>query len=396
VSDNVIVDTRLDALPLRSKGKVRDVYELDGKLLIVTTDRISAFDVVLPTGIPDKGKVLNQLSLYWFDRTRSIVPNHVIEGDFDRYPDVLAPFAHELRLRSMLVKKLEPVPFECVVRGYLYGSGWKEYQKTGSVCGIPLPKGLSLADRFEEPLFTPSTKATAGHDVNVSEEAMSDTLGANLTELLREIALSLYRLGSAEAESKGILIADTKFEFGLDPGTSELYLIDEVMTPDSSRFWPKDRYRPGQDQPSFDKQFVREYLESLDWDKTPPGPELPPDVVAGTRTRYLEAYRLLTGRNDLDSPRRDQGESNGPTRRHRRKDAASRTTRQPDRGDDYRRHPIPRRQEGVREALPGAGDGDREGEPVARRESASHPPQYALQEAPGAEALEPVRVSGLH
>jgi phosphoribosylaminoimidazole-succinocarboxamide synthase len=307
VSDNVIVDTRLDALPLRSKGKVRDVYELDGKLLIITTDRISAFDVVLPTGIPDKGKVLNQLSLYWFDRTRSIVPNHVIEGDFDRYPDVLAPFAHELRLRSMLVKKLEPVPFECVVRGYLYGSGWKEYQKTGSVCGIPLPKGLSLADRFEEPLFTPSTKATAGHDVNVSEEAMSDTLGANLTELLREIALSLYRLGSAEAESKGILIADTKFEFGLDPGTSELYLIDEVMTPDSSRFWPKDRYRPGQDQPSFDKQFVREYLESLDWDKTPPGPELPPDVVAGTRTRYLEAYRLLTGRNDLDSPRRDQG-----------------------------------------------------------------------------------------
>ena len=307
VSDNVIVDTRLDALPLRSKGKVRDVYELDGKLLIVTTDRISAFDVVLPTGIPDKGKVLNQLSLYWFDRTRSIVPNHVIEGDFDRYPDVLAPFAHELRLRSMLVKKLEPVPFECVVRGYLYGSGWKEYQKTGSVCGIPLPKGLSLASRFEEPLFTPSTKATAGHDVNVSEEAMSDTLGANLTELLREIALSLYRLGSAEAESKGILIADTKFEFGLDPGTSELYLIDEVMTPDSSRFWPKDRYRPGQDQPSFDKQFVREYLESLDWDKTPPGPELPPDVVAGTRTRYLEAYRLLTGRNDLDSPRRDQG-----------------------------------------------------------------------------------------
>jgi phosphoribosylaminoimidazole-succinocarboxamide synthase len=306
VSDNVIVDTRLDALPLRSKGKVRDVYELDGKLLIVTTDRISAFDVVLPTGIPDKGKVLNQLSLYWFDRTRSIVPNHVIEGDFDRYPDVLAPFAHELRLRSMLVKKLEPVPFECVVRGYLYGSGWKEYQKTGSVCGIPLPKGLSLADRFEEPLFTPSTKATAGHDVNVSEEAMSDTLGANLTELLREIALSLYRLGSAEAESKGILIADTKFEFGLDPGTSELYLIDEVMTPDSSRFWPKDRYRPGQDQPSFDKQFVREYLESLDWDKTPPGPELPPDVVAGTRARYLEAYRLLTGRNDLDSPRRDR------------------------------------------------------------------------------------------
>jgi phosphoribosylaminoimidazole-succinocarboxamide synthase len=306
VSDNVLVDTRLDALPLRSKGKVRDVYELDGKLLIITTDRISAFDVVLPTGIPDKGKVLNQLSLYWFERTRAIVPNHVIEGDFDRYPDLLAPFRHELRLRSMLVKKLEPVAFECVVRGYLYGSGWKEYQRTGSVCGIPLPKGLSLADRFEEPLFTPSTKATTGHDMNVSEEAMSEALGADLTERLKEISLSLYRLGSAEAESKGILIADTKFELGLDPQSEELYLIDEVMTPDSSRFWPKDRYRPGQDQPSFDKQFVREYLESLDWDKTPPGPELPPDVVAGTRARYLEAYRLLTGRNDLDSPRRDR------------------------------------------------------------------------------------------
>jgi len=307
VSDNVLVDTRLDALPLRSKGKVRDVYELDGKLLIVTTDRISAFDVVLPTGIPDKGKVLNQLSLYWFERTRGIVPNHVIEGDFDRYPAMLAPFGDQLRLRSMLVKKLEPVAFECVVRGYLYGSGWKEYQKTGGVCGIPLPKGMSLADRFQEPLFTPSTKATAGHDLNVSEEAMSDALGADLTARLRETSLSLYRLGSAEAESKGIVIADTKFEFGLDPGSGDLFLIDEVMTPDSSRFWPRDSYRPGQDQPSFDKQFVREYLETLDWDKTPPGPELPPDVVAGTRDRYLEAYRLLTGRHDLDSPRRDRG-----------------------------------------------------------------------------------------
>jgi phosphoribosylaminoimidazole-succinocarboxamide synthase len=302
VSDNVLVDTRLDGLTLRSKGKVRDVYEVDGKLLIITTDRISAFDVVLPTGIRDKGKVLNQLSLYWFERTRGIVPNHVIEGNFDRYPARLTPFESELRLRSMLVRKLEPVPFECVVRGYLYGSGWKEYQKTGSVCGIPLPKGLRLADRFEEALFTPSTKAATGHDVNVSEEEVAESLGAELTARLREVSLSLYRLGSAEAESKGILIADTKFEFGLDPQSKELYLIDEVMTPDSSRFWPKDRYRPGQDQPSFDKQFVREYLERLDWDKTPPGPELPPDVVAGTRARYLEAYRLLTGRTDLDAP----------------------------------------------------------------------------------------------
>jgi phosphoribosylaminoimidazole-succinocarboxamide synthase len=307
VSDNVLIDTRIDTLALRSKGKVRDVYELDGKLLIITTDRISAFDVVLPNGVPDKGKVLNQLSLYWFEKTRGIVPNHVIEGDFDRYPEALAPFGDQLRLRSMLVKMLEPVPFECVVRGYLYGSGWKEYQKTGSVCGIPLPKGLSLADQFEEALFTPSTKATTGHDLNVSEETMADAIGAERTKRLKEISLSLYRLGSAEAESKGILIADTKFEFGLDPPSGEPYLIDEVMTPDSSRFWPKDSYRPGQEQPSFDKQFVREYLESLDWDKTPPGPELPLDVVAGTRERYLDAYQLLTGRDDLASPRRGRG-----------------------------------------------------------------------------------------
>jgi phosphoribosylaminoimidazole-succinocarboxamide synthase len=307
VSDDVLVDTRLEGLSLRSRGKVRDVYEVDGKLLIVTTDRISAFDVVLPTGIRDKGKVLNQLSLYWFERTRGIVPNHVIEGDFDRYPASLKPFERELRGRSMLVRKLEPVPFECVVRGYLYGSGWKEYQRTGSVCGIPLPKGLSLADRFEEPLFTPSTKAATGHDVNVSEEEMAKSLGWERTNRLKEISLALYRLGSEEAESKGIIIADTKFELGVDPGSDALYLIDEVMTPDSSRFWPKDRYRPGQDQPSFDKQFVREYLERLDWDKTPPGPELPPDVVAGTRARYLEAYRLLTGRSELELSSKDGG-----------------------------------------------------------------------------------------
>jgi phosphoribosylaminoimidazole-succinocarboxamide synthase len=201
----------------------------------------------------------------------------------------------------MLVKKLEPVPFECVVRGYLYGSGWKEYLRTGSVCGIALPKGMRLADRFETPLFTPSTKAESGHDVNVSEREMADALGADLTARLRDISLALYRLGSAEAESKGIIICDTKFEFGIDPGSREVFLIDEVLTPDSSRFWPKEGYLPGQDQPSFDKQFVREYLERLDWDKTPPGPELPPDVVAGTQARYLEAYRLLTGRNDLDT-----------------------------------------------------------------------------------------------
>ncbi|MGH9320394.1 MAG: phosphoribosylaminoimidazolesuccinocarboxamide synthase [Vicinamibacteria bacterium] len=297
--DNILIDTHIDAFPLRSKGKVRDVYEVDGRLLIVTTDRISAFDVVLPNGIPDKGRVLNQLSLYWFGRTRAIVPNHVLESEVDRYPRELAPYADQLRLRSMLVKKLEPVPFECVVRGYLYGSGWKEYQKTGSVCGIPLPKGLSLADAFDEALFTPATKATTGHDVNVSEEVMMERLGSELTSRLKDLSLKLYRLGRREAESKGIIIADTKFEFGLDEERGELYLIDEVMTPDSSRFWPKESYRPGQDQPSYDKQFVREYLESLDWDKSPPGPELPPDVVEGTTKRFLEAYRVLTGRTDL-------------------------------------------------------------------------------------------------
>ncbi len=225
--------------------------------------------------------------------------NHVLSGDPKDYPAVVAPYAKDLDKRSMLVRKLDPIPFECVVRGYLYGSGWKEYRKTGSVCGIPLAKGLELAEKFEKPLFTPATKATSGHDENVSEQVMAERLGEKLTERLREISLALYALGSEEAASKGIVIADTKFEFGIDPATSALYLIDEVMTPDSSRFWPKESYRPGQDQPSYDKQFVREYLETLDWDKTPPGPELPPDVVAGTRERFLQAYRVLTGRSDL-------------------------------------------------------------------------------------------------
>jgi phosphoribosylaminoimidazole-succinocarboxamide synthase len=299
VIGKVILDTHIPNLSLRSKGKVRDVYEVEGNLLIVTTDRISAFDVVLPNGIPDKGKVLNLISLYWFERTREIVDNHLLSGEIQDYPAVLAPYADELDKRSMLVRKLDPIPFECVVRGYLYGSGWKEYQKTGSVCGISLERGMKLADKFDEPLFTPATKATSGHDENVSERVMAERLGAELTARLRDVSLRLYALGSKEAESKGILIADTKFEFGVDPRTSELYLIDEVMTPDSSRFWPKESYRPGQDQPSYDKQFVREYLETLDWDKTPPGPDLPPEVVAGTRERFLQAYRVLTGRSDL-------------------------------------------------------------------------------------------------
>jgi phosphoribosylaminoimidazole-succinocarboxamide synthase len=300
MSASVLIDkSRIDAFPLRSRGKVRDVYEVHGDLLVVTTDRISAFDVVLPTLIPDKGKVLNQLSLYWFDRTRDVVPNHVLTAEVERYPQELSRYEHELRHRSMLVKKLEPVPFECVVRGYLYGSGFKEYASTGSVSGIPLPPGLVMADALPEPIFTPATKAASGHDENVSERTMAEALGDDLTERLRELSLRLYRLGREEAESKGILIADTKFEFGLDPGTSELYLIDEVLTPDSSRFWPREGYAPGREQPSFDKQFVREYLETLDWDKTAPGPQLPPDVVSGTRARYLEAYRIFTGRESF-------------------------------------------------------------------------------------------------
>jgi phosphoribosylaminoimidazole-succinocarboxamide synthase len=296
---NILVQTHFPNLHLRSRGKVRDIYDVQDSLLIVTTDRISAFDVVLPNGIPDKGKVLNMISLYWFERTRKLVENHVLSGDPKDYPAVLSPYAKDLDKRSMLVRKLDPIPFECVVRGYLYGSGWKEYRKTGSVCGIPLAKGLELAEKFDKPLFTPATKATSGHDENVSDQVMAERLGEELTERLRDISLALYALGSEEAASKGIVIADTKFEFGIDPATSALYLIDEVMTPDSSRFWPKESYRPGQDQPSYDKQFVREYLETLDWDKTPPGPELPPDVVAGTRERFLQAYRVLTGRSDL-------------------------------------------------------------------------------------------------
>ena len=299
MAQKVVLETRLSGYPLEWRGKVRDVYGVDGDLLIVTTDRVSAFDVILPNGIPDKGKVLNQLSLYWFEKSKSLIGNHVITGNLAEFPGNLATRKDRLELRSMLVKKLSPVPFECVVRGYLYGSGFKEYLAEGSVCGIPLPKGMKQAEKFPEPLFTPSTKATSGHDINVSLAVMADALGEDLTRRLEEISLRLYEMGREEAESKGIIIADTKFEFGQDPGTGEVLLIDEVLTPDSSRFWPASNYAPGRDQPSFDKQFVREYLETLDWDKTAPGPELPAEVVAGTRERFLQAYRAFTGQDDL-------------------------------------------------------------------------------------------------
>lgn len=296
---SVVLETDLGDIVPRARGKVRDIYEIGGQLLLVATDRISAFDVVLPNGIPDKGKVLNQLSMYWFDKSRDLVNNHVVTGDVDAYPDELAPYRDQLALRSMLVTKLEPVPFECVVRGYLYGSGWKEYQQEQSVCGIALPEGMRLADKFDAPLFTPATKEASGHDVNVSATFMAEALGEELTTQLKDISLRLYELGRREAADKGIIIADTKFEFGRDPKSGELYLIDEVLTPDSSRFWPQADYAPGHDQPSFDKQFVREYLETLDWDKAPPGPKLPAEVIEGTRERYLYAYRSLTGKTDL-------------------------------------------------------------------------------------------------
>jgi phosphoribosylaminoimidazole-succinocarboxamide synthase len=257
----------------------------------VATDRISAFDVVMPTGIPDKGKVLTQLSAYWFSVTGQIVMNHLITSNFDEFPEQLKPFKDQLEHRSMLVRRTRPIAFECVVRGYLYGSGWKEYQQTGSVCGISLPSGLEQAARLPAPIFTPATKAESGHDINVSINEVASALGDELTQRLKDISLELYQFGSREAETKGILIADTKFEFGL--AGEELILIDEVLTPDSSRFWPVEEYQPGRSQPSYDKQFVRDYLEKLDWNKTPPGPELPDDVVSGTRMRYRQALESL-------------------------------------------------------------------------------------------------------
>jgi phosphoribosylaminoimidazole-succinocarboxamide synthase len=295
--ERVVLETDLQGLTVHRRGKVRDVYLVDDHLLIVATDRISAFDVVLPTGIPDKGSILNQLSLHWFSATQHLQPNHVITGDVSKYPPSLSRWRDLLAHRSMLVKRAKVIPFECVVRGYLYGGGLKEYEATGQVSGIRLPAGLKQAQKFPEPLFTPSTKEDTGHDVPVSEKVMANQVGSDLARRLKEASLALYRYGSQEAENKGILIADTKFEFGVDG--DRLVVIDELLTPDSSRFWPRQGFESGRSQPSFDKQFVRDYLDTLDWDKSPPGPELPPDVVAGTRERYWEVFRALTGRRDL-------------------------------------------------------------------------------------------------
>jgi phosphoribosylaminoimidazole-succinocarboxamide synthase len=271
---------------------VRDIYDLGERLLIVASDRLSAFDVVLPTPIPDKGKVLTQLSVFWFETLRDVVAHHVLSTT--EFPAELARYEDQLRGRTMLVRKTEPLPIECVVRGYLSGSGWKDYKATGAVCGVALPAGLRESEKLPEPIFTPSTKAQSGHDENISFDEAAERVGRALAEKVRDISLEIYRRATELAVSRGILIADTKFEFGTIG--NELVWIDEALTPDSSRFWPADGYAPGRGQPSFDKQYVRDYLERIGWAKTPPGPELPAEVVAGTSAKYREAYRRLTGR----------------------------------------------------------------------------------------------------
>lgn len=301
VPSHVLLDTKLDGLSLVRRGKVRDVYAVDDHLIMVATDRISAFDYVLGSGIPDKGRVLNQLSAFWFGRTGHIVTNHLISTNVAEYPERARAFAAQLDGRSSLVRRTTPLPVECVARGYISGSGWKDYKATGEVCGVKLPAGLRESDPLPEVMFTPATKADSGHDENISEAEAAKVVGADLLARLKTLTLELYAHGVAHAEAKGIILADTKFEFGLaDDG--ELILIDEMMTPDSSRYWPKDTYAPGGPQQSFDKQYVRDYLESIKWNKQPPVPSLPDDVIQNTRAKYLDAYRRLTGRDLACAP----------------------------------------------------------------------------------------------
>ncbi len=287
------MEVEIPGVPKLRSGKVREVFDAGPALLIVATDRISAFDCILPNGIPRKGEVLTQLSFFWFEKLGGIVPNHLVTRDPAGWPDALRAHAEPLGRRSMLVRKAQPLPIECVVRGYLAGSAWTEYQRHRTACGIPLPMGLQESSELPEPIFTPATKAESGHDENIPFERACEIVGRATAERVRALSLRLYDSARAYARDRGIIIADTKFEFGLCDG--ELLLIDEVLTPDSSRFWPADRYQPGRGQPSFDKQYVRDYLLTLDWDKTPPAPALPPDVVARTRARYIEAYEMLTG-----------------------------------------------------------------------------------------------------
>jgi len=291
---DTILDTQFSTLTLARRGKVRDVYDLGEHLLIVATDRISAFDYVLGSAIPDKGRVLTQLSAFWFGKIADLTPHHLVSIDVDDFPASTRPYRDVLRGRSMLVRKTEPLPVECVARGFLAGSGWKDYQKTRQVCGVTLPPGLKEADRLPATIFTPATKAESGHDENISEAQAGAIVGRDVVARLRAVTLEVFAAGVAYADTRGIIIADTKFEFGF--AGDDLLLIDEVLTPDSSRFWPKADYRPGRAQPSFDKQFVRDYLEQIGWNKQPPVPSLPDDVVARTREKYLEAYRRITGR----------------------------------------------------------------------------------------------------
>ncbi len=290
-----IYQTELEGVPLVSRGKVRDIYDLGEHLLIVATDRLSAFDYILPNPIPDKGKVLNQIAEFWFLRSERICLHHVIETDVEHFPEVLKPYADQLRGRSTLAQKLDMLPVECVARGYLAGSGWKEYQESRTVCGIALPDGLKESDKLPEPIFTPATKAEEGHDINIPFEEVERMIGKDRAVEVRDMTLKLYEAGSEYAATRGIIIADTKFEFGYDG--DQLIIADEMLTPDSSRFWPADKYEPGKGQPSFDKQFVRDYLLSIGWDKQPPVPELPDEIVQGARERYLEIFRILTGRD---------------------------------------------------------------------------------------------------
>lgn len=293
-TQTALLTTDLPGIPLFRRGKVRDVYDLGDTLLIVATDRISAFDCVMPNGIPGKGCVLTALSRFWFEQMKDLVPNHVLTTSVPDYPAQLQPFADQLEGRSMLVRKTECFPVECVARGYLAGSGWKDYLKTGGICGIELPSGLVESDQLPEPIFTPATKAETGHDENISEARMAEIVGAETTAQLKNLTLTLYRRAAQYARERGIILCDTKFEFGLLDG--QIIWIDEALTPDSSRFWPADEYLPGQPQRSFDKQFVRDYLETLDWNKQPPAPALPAQIVDATQARYLEAYERLTGK----------------------------------------------------------------------------------------------------
>ncbi|HLG51188.1 MAG TPA: phosphoribosylaminoimidazolesuccinocarboxamide synthase [Chloroflexota bacterium] len=288
-----VIETRLDGVPLLARGKVRDIYDLGRELLIVATDRLSAFDVVLPTPIPGRGIVLTQLSAFWFARTAPIIPNHLITARWDEFPASLRPFADQLRGRAMIVRKARRIDVECIVRGYLAGSAWVEYRERGTVCGQPLPPGLRRNQRLAEPIFTPTTKAASGHDENIAPERLGQLVGPELAGRMRDISLEIYRYAHEYARSRGLILADTKIEMGLVDG--ELILIDELLTPDSSRYWDVELYEPGRDQPSFDKQFVRDWLEASGWNKMPPAPALPPDVVERTAQKYREAYRRLVG-----------------------------------------------------------------------------------------------------